>query len=69
MINNELGPLDISGGLMDQRTMRKEDRNKHMLALNKKLIKPLTGNKHQNSQQNLVFPAPQINSLVSGPSE
>jgi len=47
--------------------MRKDDRNKHMLALNKKLIKPLTGNKAQQqnqSQQSLVFPGPQINSLV-----
>ena len=67
MINTEIGPLDISGGLKDQRAMRKDDRNKHMLALNKKLIKPLTGNKAQQqnqSQQSLVFPGPQINSLV-----
>ena len=51
MINNELGPLDISGGAYSkehhQRSgLRKDERNKQqVLALNKKLIKPLTGNK------------------------
>lgn len=48
--NNELGPLDISGGLTNNRGVRsKDERNKQqMLALNKKLIKPLTGIKNQN---------------------
>lgn len=70
--NNELGPLDISGGLKDHRGVRgKDERNKQqMLALNKKLIKPLTGIKNQNqSQQSLVFPGPQINSLMQGSSD
>jgi len=59
--NNELGPLDISGGAFNKdRGLRKDDRNKQqVLALNKKLIKPLTGNKQTNqSQQSLVFPTP-----------
>ena len=48
-----MGPLDISGGLnKDQRALRK-DPNKHVLALNKKLMKPLTGNKaNSTSAQN-----------------
>ena len=56
MIGNELGPLDISGAYKEQRAGRKDSK----LALNKKLIKPLTGNKTSSgqSQQNLVFPAP-----------
>lgn len=56
MLNNELGPLDISGGGYNkehhQRSgLRKDDRNKQVLALNKKLIKPLTGNKQSNQSQ------------------
>ena len=46
VIHADLAPLDISGNLAkDQRGMSKGDRNKHVFALNKKLIKPLTGNK------------------------
>lgn len=46
---NDLGPLDISGGAFTKELgLRKDDRNKQMLALNKKLIKPLTGNKQSN---------------------
>ena len=36
--------LDISGGMKDQRALRK-DKQQHIMALNKKLIKPLTGSK------------------------
>ena len=54
MLNNELGSLDISGGFSKdhQRGLRntKEDRNKQVLALNKKLIKPLTGSKQSANQ-------------------
>lgn len=67
LVHAELGPLDLSEG--GQRQLRQSDRSSKVLAMNKKLIKPLTGNKVGSSQQSLVFPGPAINSLVQGPSD
>ena len=44
MLNSEMGALDISAGYKEQKILRKDERSKQVLALNKKLIKPFTGN-------------------------
>lgn len=56
-----MAPLDISG--RGNGGSRKKDDSKHMLSLNKKLIKPKNS---QSSQQSLAYSNPQINQLMGG---
>ena len=69
LVGPDMSPLDISSGLTkESKGGPMRNKEERVLALNKKLVKPLTGNKKSQqssinnsnnfSQQNLVFAGP-----------